>query len=210
MENEMYHLPQDDFFLIPTAEVPLTGWHQNEILEETSLPRKYTAGTPCFRREAGTYGRENRGLIRLHQFEKVELMQLCTPAQAAIAFAKLLNHAERVLQLLELRYRVVRLAVAELSFASEKTIDLEVWAPASKRWLEVSSVSSFGTFQARRLNLRYRSTADGNVHFLHTLNGSGIALPRTIVALLENCQTDEKTIHVPAVLQPYLGSAVIR
>ena len=210
MEDEMYHLSTDDLFLIPTAEVPLTAWHQNEILEETSLPRKYTAGTPCFRREAGTHGRENRGLVRVHQFEKVELVQLCSSARAEAAFDELLSHAEQVLQLLELPYRVVRLAAAELSFASEKTYDLEVWAPGSQRWLEVSSVSSFGTFQARRLNLRYRSAVNGNVHFLHTLNGSGIALPRTIAALLEHYQTDEKTIHVPAVLQPYLGTSVIR
>lgn len=210
MEAEMYHLLRDDFFLIPTAEVPLTAWHQHEILEEATLPRKYTAGTPCFRREAGTHGRENRGLIRVHQFEKVELVQLCTPEQAEAVFAEILSHAEQVLQLLELPYRVVQLPTAELSFASEKTIDLEVWAPASKRWLEVSSVSSFGTFQARRLNLRYRRVTDGKVYFLHTLNGSGIALPRTIAALLENYQTDEKTVHVPAILQPYLGTAIIR
>ena len=205
MENEMYHLPRDDFFLIPTAEVPLTAWHQDEILEEASLPRKYTAGTPCFRREAGTHGRENRGLIRVHQFEKIELVQLCTPAQAEAAFAELLSHAERVLQLLKLPYRVVRQAASLLSFASEKTYDLEVWAPGVEKWLEISSVSNFGDFQARRANIRYRPAKGDKPRFVHTLNGSGLALARLVAVLWETGQTPTGRVLVPEALRPYMG-----
>jgi len=210
MEQEMYRLERDDLFLIPTAEVPLTNLHRDEILSAEQLPLKYVAATPCFRREAGTYGRETRGLIRIHQFDKVELVQIVEPEQAEEALEMLRQEAEQVLQLLELPYRVSLLCAGELSFAAAKSYDLEVWAAAIQRNLEVSTCSHFGDFQARRINLRYRPARGEKLCYVHTLNASGLALPRTMIAILENYQTEEGTVMVPKVLQKYLGTAVIK
>ncbi len=210
LENDLYCLERDDFFLIPTAEVPLTNFHQNEIFTAEELPIKYVAYTPCFRREAGTHGRENRGLIRIHQFDKVELVQLVKPAESYQTLEILCQQAEKVLQLLELPYRVSLLCAGELSFASAKCYDLEVWSPGIGRYLEVSSCCNFEAFQARRINLRYRPDAGKKVEFVHTLNASGLALPRTVAAILENYQTDEGTIIVPPVLRPYTGFSIIK
>ncbi len=210
LESEMYRIERDDLFLIPTAEVPLTNLHQDEILAEEQLPRRYVAYTPCFRREAGTHGRENRGLVRMHQFDKIELVQFVRPEDSYAALEELREQAEKVLQLLELPYRVVELCSGELSFASAKCYDLEVWAPAAERYLEVSSCCNFEAFQARRAKIRYRPGQGEKVKFVHTLNASGVALPRTLIALLENYQTDEKTVIVPRVLRPYLGTAIIK
>jgi seryl-tRNA synthetase len=210
LENDMYCLERDDLFLIPTAEVPLTNFHQNEIFAAEALPVKYVAYTPCFRREAGTHGRENRGLIRIHQFDKVELVQLVKPEKSYQTLEILCQQAEKVLQLLELPYRVSLLCAGELSFASAKCYDLEVWSPGIGRYLEVSSCCNFEAFQARRINLRYRPDAGKKVEFVHTLNASGLALPRTVAAILENYQTDEGTIIVPPVLRPYTGFSIIK
>ncbi|MBN2092421.1 serine--tRNA ligase [candidate division KSB1 bacterium] len=210
LENDMYCLERDDFFLIPTAEVPLTNFHQNEIFTAEELPIKYVAYTPCFRREAGTHGRENRGLIRIHQFDKVELVQLVKPEESYQTLEILCQQAEKVLQLLELPYRVNLLCAGELSFASAKCYDLEVWSPGIDRYLEVSSCCNFEAFQARRINLRYRPDAGKKVEFVHTLNASGLALPRTFAAILENYQTDEGTIIIPTVLRPYTGFSIIK
>lgn len=210
LENDMYCLERDDLFLIPTAEVPLTNFHQNEIFSAEELPIKYVAYTPCFRREAGTHGRENRGLIRIHQFDKVELVQLVKPAESYSTLEMMCQHAEEVLQQLELPYRVSLLCAGELSFASAKCYDLEVWSPGIGRYLEVSSCCNFEAFQARRINLRYRPDRGKKVEFVHTLNASGLALPRTVAAILENYQTDEGTIIVPPVLRPYTGFSIIK
>jgi seryl-tRNA synthetase len=209
LENEMYHLERDDLFLIPTGEIPLTNLHQNEILDVAQLPLKYVAATPCFRREAGTHGRENRGLIRIHQFDKVELVQLVEPEKSGAALESLRQQGEKILKLLELPYRVVELCAGELSFASAKCYDLEVWAPGVGKFLEVSSCCNFEAFQARRANIRFR-VAGRRPQFVHTLNASGVALPRTLAAILENNQTDEGSVLVPKVLQPYLGTAVLK
>ena len=206
LEADMYRLERDDLFLIPTAEVPLTNLYRNEILALDQLPLKLTAYTPCFRREAGAYGRENRGLVRIHQFDKVELVQIVEPNTSETAFTELLQHAETVLQLLELPYRVVELCTGELSFAAAKSYDLEVLAPGMGRYLEVSTCSAFTDFQARRTNIRYRPAPGKKLRFVHTLNASGVALPRTMIALLEHYQTDEGTIRVPEVLRKYLGT----
>lgn len=210
LENDMYHLERDDLFLIPTGEIPLTNLHQHEILDAASLPLKYMASTPCFRREAGTHGRENRGLIRIHQFDKVELVQLVAPEKSGEALESLRHQAEKVLQKLALPYRVVELCAGELSFASARCYDLEVWAPGTGRYLEVSSCCNFEAFQARRANIRFRRADGRKPEFVHTLNASGVALPRTVVAILENYQTDEGTVLVPKVLQPYLGTSVLK
>jgi seryl-tRNA synthetase len=210
LENDMYCLNRDDLFLIPTAEVPLTNFHQNEIFAAKELPLKYVAYTPCFRREAGTHGRENRGLIRIHQFDKVELVQLVKPEESYQTLEILCQQAEKVLQLLELPYRVSLLGAGELSFASAKCYDLEAWSPGVNRYLEVSSCCNFEAFQARRINLRYRPDTGEKVEFVHTLNASGLALPRTVAAILENYQTDEGTIIVPPVLRPYTDFSIIK
>ena len=209
LEEDMYRIEQDDLFLIPTAEVPVTNLFQNEILDGTRLPIYYTAYTPCFRREAGSYGRETRGLIRIHQFDKVELVKFVRPEDSYDELEKLLQNAEEVLQLLNLPYRVVVLASGDLSFAAAKCYDIEVWAPGVGKYLEVSSVSNFEDFQARRANIRFRRTPDARPEFVHTLNGSGLALPRTVIAILENYQTDEGTVIVPEVLRPYMGVSVL-
>ncbi|PIW32549.1 MAG: serine--tRNA ligase, partial [bacterium (Candidatus Ratteibacteria) CG15_BIG_FIL_POST_REV_8_21_14_020_41_12] len=202
LEEDMYHLQKDDFFLIPTAEVPLTNIHQDEILPEEQLPIYYTAYSPCFRREAGAYGRQTKGLLRVHQFDKVELLKLTKPETSYEELEKLRENAEKILQLLKLPYRVVLLSSKELSFAGAKCYDLEVWAPAQKQYLEVSSCSNFEDFQARRAKIRYHSQK--GTFFVHTLNGSGIALPRTVVAILENYQQKDGSVIVPEVLRPYL------
>jgi seryl-tRNA synthetase len=210
LEEDMYIDTSDDLFLIPTAEVPVTNIHRDEIIPENKLPIKYTAYSACFRREAGSYGRETRGLSRVHQFNKVELVQFCTPDLSYTAHEELLKDAEEILQALTLHYRIVALCSGDLSFAAAKCYDIEVWAPASQKYFEVSSISNYEDFQARRTNIRYRRTADGKVAYLHTLNGSGVATPRLMIAFLETYQTDEGTILIPKVLQPYTGFKQIK
>jgi len=203
LEEDMYYIKKDDFFLIPTAEVPLTNIHQGEILTEEKLPIYYAAYSPCFRREAGAYGKETKGLLRVHQFDKVEMVKLVKPKNSYEELEKLLANAEEILQLLKLPYRVVLLSDKEISFAAAKCYDLEVWAEAQKEYLEVSSCSNFEDFQSRRAKIKYRSKE--GTSFVHTLNGSGIALARTVVAILENYQQKDGSIIIPEVLQPYLG-----
>ena len=210
LEEDMYHIPLDDLFLIPTAEVPVTNLHRGEVLDGDSLPILYTAYTPCFRREAGTYGKETRGLVRIHQFNKVEMVKFVKPAASYDELEKLLLNAEEVLQLLGLPYRVITLASGDMSFAAAKCYDIEVYAQGMDKWLEVSSCSNFEDFQARRANIRYREFKGAKPEFVHTLNGSGLALPRTVIAILENYQTDEGTVIVPPVLRKYLGAEVIK
>ncbi|MCM8811492.1 MAG: serine--tRNA ligase [Candidatus Omnitrophica bacterium] len=202
-EEDMYRV-QDDLFLIPTAEVPVTNLHAGEILEGDSLPRYYTAYTACFRREAGSYGKETKGMTRVHQFDKVELVKFATPENSYAELESLTANAEKVLQLLELPYRVVVLASGDLGFASAKTYDLEAFSPGTGNWLEVSSCSNFEDFQARRANIRFRDPQTKKPRFVHTLNGSGVALARTIIALLENHQEQDGSVRIPKALQPYL------
>ena len=209
-EEDMYRLKDDDLFLIPTAEVPVTNLHSGEIINENDLPLYYAAYTGCFRREAGSYGKETRGLLRLHQFNKVELVKFVTPESSYEEHESLTRQAEEILQLLELPYRVVNLCTGDLGFSAAKCYDLEVWAPGEKQWLEVSSCSNFEAFQARRGNIRYRRSADQKVDFVHTLNGSGLATPRLMVALLENHQKENGTVFIPESLQPYFGSATLQ
>jgi len=204
LEDDMYRLGRDDLFLVPTAEVPLTNMHREEVLNGADLPIAYTAHTACFRREAGSYGRGTRGLLRVHQFDKVELLKFVHPDTSLGELERLTGHAEAVLQRLGLAYRVQVLCTGELSFAGAKCYDIEVWAPGVGRWLEVSSCSTFGAFQARRANIRFRD-ADGTLRFVHTLNGSGTALPRLIVALLETYQRADGSVALPDALHPYLG-----
>ena len=205
-EADMYRTTPDELFLIPTAEVPLTNLHRNEIMDGAGLPLAYTAYTPCFRREAGSAGKDTRGLLRVHQFDKVELVRFCGPADSPAEHEKLTAHAETVLQRLELPYRVVLLAAGDVGFASAKTYDLEVWAPGVGQWLEVSSSSTFTDFQARRANIRYRPRAGEKPELVHTLNASGVALPRTIAALLENGQQPDGSVTLPRALAPYMGA----
>ena len=207
-EEDMYGFDGGDSFLTPTAEVSLTNIRRDEILSESELPLKYTACTPCFRREAGSAGRETRGMIRMHQFDKVELVKICTPEQAASELESLTADAEKVLQLLQLPYRVLELCTGDIGFSSSRTYDLEVWAPGQGGYLEVSSCSHFGDYQARRMNLRYRNT-EGKNQFCHTLNGSGTALPRLYVALLETHTKPGGPLILPEPLQPYFGAAQI-
>ena len=203
-EDDAYRT-DDDMFLIPTAEVPLTNLLRDQILDAADLPRALTAYTPCFRREAGAAGKDTRGLIRLHQFDKVELVRFATPETSALELELLTSHAERVLQLLELPYRVLMLAAGDTGFSSAKTYDLELWAPGVGKWLEVSSCSSFTDFQARRTNIRYRPAPGEKPRFVHTLNGSALAFPRTIIAILEHHQRPDGTVNIPAALRPYFG-----
>jgi len=203
-EDDAYRT-EDDLFLIPTAEVPLTNLLRGEILEASTLPRALTAYTPCFRREAGAAGKDTRGMIRVHQFDKVELVRFTTPETTAQQLETLTSHAERVLQLLGLPYRVVLLAAGDTGFSAAKTYDLEVWAPGVGKWLEVSSCSSFGDFQARRANIRYRPAPGEKPRFVHTLNGSALAFPRTIIAILEHYQRADGTVTIPDALRPYFG-----
>ncbi len=205
LEEDMYLDNSDDLFLIPTAEVPVTNMHRDEIIPENKLPIRYTAYSACFRREAGSYGRDTRGLSRIHQFNKVEMVRFCQPELSYQAHEELLNDAEEILQALNLHYRIVELCSADLSFAAAKCYDIEIWAPGSRKYFEVSSVSNFEDFQARRANIRYRRASDGKVAYVHTLNGSGVATPRLMIAFLETYQTDEGTIIIPEILQPYTG-----
>ncbi len=203
-EDDQYRTT-DDLFLVPTAEVPVTNLHRGEILAAADLPKRYVAYTPCFRREAGAHGADTRGLIRVHQFDKVEVVWLETPDRSEAAHETLTRHAETVLQRLGLAYRVVKLAAGDLGFANRRTYDLEVWAPGVGKWLEVSSCSTYGDFQARRMDTRYRAAKGAKPEFVHTLNGSALALPRTLIALLETYQEPDGGVRLPAALVPYVG-----
>jgi len=205
LEDDMYLVEKEDLFLIPTAEVPVTNIHRETILREADLPIAYAAYSVCFRREAGAHGADTRGLIRVHQFDKVELVRFCTPETSEAEHRLMLEHARGILERMGLHFRVVELCTGDLSFAAQRCWDLELWAPASKRWLEVSSCSNFGDFQARRSDIRYRRSSDGKVAYVHTLNASGVAVPRLVVALLESNQTDEGSVIVPEPLRPYMG-----
>ena len=205
-EEDMYGLEENTLFLTPTAEVPVTNLHREEILPADALPKKFCAYTPCFRREAGSAGRETRGLIRVHQFDKVELVKITTPETSVAEHERLTADAERVLQLLGLHYRVIELCTGDLGFGSAKTYDIEVWAPAQRAYLEVSSCSNFHEFQARRMNLKFKDPETGKNRFCHTLNGSGTALPRLFVALLESCQQPDGSLRLPEPLHRYFGS----
>jgi seryl-tRNA synthetase len=203
LEDDMYHCPVDDLFLIPTAEVSVTNVHMKETLDAADLPIQYCAASPCFRREAGAAGKDTRGLLRVHQFQKVEMVKFVSPETSWDELENLTANAEELLQKLELPYRVVSLATGDLSFAAAKCYDLEVWSAGVEQWLEVSSCSTFGDFQARRAGIRFKGPeAKG---FVHTLNGSGLALPRMMVAIMENYQTADGRIRVPEVLVPYMG-----
>ncbi|MDD4895955.1 MAG: serine--tRNA ligase [Atribacterota bacterium] len=202
-ENELFK-SNDELYLVPTAEVPLTNLHQDEILPESDLPLYYTAYTACFRREAGSYGKDVRGLIRQHQFNKVELVKICKPEESFLELEKLTQNAEVILQRLELPYRVVVLSTGDMGFSSAKTYDLEVWLPSQGKYREISSCSNCTDFQARRANIRYREEESGKVHFVHTLNGSGVAVGRTMVAIMENFQEKDGSIIIPDALRPYM------
>jgi seryl-tRNA synthetase len=211
LAEDMYHCEVDDLFLIPTAEVPVTNMHRDEILDGADLPVYYTAYTPCFRREAGSYGKDTRGLNRVHQFDKVEMVKFVAPETSYDELEKLVGDAEEVLQAFGLHYRVNMLCTGELSFSASKCYDLEAWSPAQKKWLEVSSCSNFEDFQARRMGVRYRPAQGEKARLVHTLNGSGIALPRTIIAILETYQTKDGKVRVPNALVPYMdGIEVIQ
>ena len=205
MEEDMYRLKDDDLFLVPTAEVPLTNIFRDEILNDNDLPIYYTAYTACFRREAGSYGKDTKGLMRVHQFDKVELVKFVKPESSYDELEKLLNNAETVLQLLGLPYRVLMLSTGDISFAASKCYDIEAYASGMDKWLEVSSCSNFEAFQARRANIKYRRQADKKTDYLHTLNGSGVALARTMIAILENYQQPDGTVLIPEVLRPYFN-----
>jgi seryl-tRNA synthetase len=204
--DDAYHTAEGDLYLVPTAEVPLTNLYRDEILEGARLPIAHTAYTPCFRREAGAAGKDTRGLLRVHQFDKVELVRFVRPADSERELEQLTGHAEAVLQLLELPYRVVALAAGDLGFSAAKTYDLEAWAPGVGAWLEVSSASTFTDFQARRAGIRFRAAKGEKPEFVHTLNASGVALPRTIAALLETRQASDGSVTLPQALVPYMGS----
>jgi len=205
-EDDMYRLADEDLFLIPTAEVPITNLYRDEILTADELPRSFCAYSPCFRREAGAAGKDTRGLLRVHEFDKVELVRYCAPEDGEAQLQLLLSHAEAVLQKLGLPYRVLLLAAGDTGFASAKTYDLEVFAPGVGKWLEVSSCSIFTDFQARRANIRYRPAAGEKPRFVHTLNGSGLALPRVIAAILEHYQQPDGSVRVPDALRGALGA----
>lgn len=203
LEDDMYHINEDDLFLVPTAEVSVTNFYAQEILPYEKLPQNFISYSPCFRREAGSYGKETKGLQRVHQFNKVEMVRFVKPDTSYAILEEMLNDAEDILKALGLHYRVVMLATGDLSFASAKTYDIEVWAPGAEKYLEVSSVSNFEDFQARRASIRFRNK-NGKVEFVHTLNGSGLATPRTFIALIETYQNEDGSISIPKVLQPYL------
>jgi seryl-tRNA synthetase len=204
-EDDLFHVEGPDYFLIPTAEVPVTNIHRDEILGAESLPLCYTAHTPCFRKEAGSHGRDTRGLIRQHQFNKVELVKFVEPATSDQELDTLLANAEKVLQLLELPYRVVDLCSGDIGFSAARTFDIEVWLPGQEVYREISSCSNFRDFQARRAAIRYRPEEGAKPEFVHTLNGSGLAVGRTVLAVLENYQQEDGSVIVPKVLQPYMG-----
>ncbi|TET80183.1 serine--tRNA ligase [candidate division TA06 bacterium] len=204
-EEDMYRCEVDDLFLDPTAETPLINLHRDEILKTEDLPIRYVGYTACFRREAGSYGKEPRGLLRVHQFNKVELISIMEPEKSYEELEIILNHAEKVLQLLEIPYRVCSLSTGEISFASAKTYDIEAWAPGVGKWLEVSSVSNCTDFQARRAQIKFRREKGAPSEYVHTLNGSGLATPRTFAAIIENYQEKDGTVVVPEVLRPYMN-----
>jgi seryl-tRNA synthetase len=206
LADDMYKIANEDSYLIPTAEVPVTNIFRDEILAEKDLPICFVAQSPCFRQEAGSYGKDARGMIRVHQFNKVELVRFVHPEKSYDELELLLTHAEKILQKLNLHYRVVLLATGDLSFSAAKCYDIEVWAPGMKKYLEVSSCSNFEDFQARRMAIRYKSETDKKNRLVHTLNGSGLALPRLVVAIIENYQTADGRLEVPKVLAPYLGA----
>ena len=207
--GDLYKCEGDDLWLIPTAEVPLTNLHYGEILEEKDLPKYYVAYTPCFRREAGSYGRDTKGMLRQHQFDKVELVKICTPETSYDEHEKLTCDAERVLQILNIPYRKICLCTGDMGFGSAKTYDLEVWLPSQKKYREISSCSNCEDFQARRMGTRYRPAESGvtdkKPRFVHTLNGSGIAIGRTLIAIMENYQRADGSIEIPETLRPYIG-----
>jgi seryl-tRNA synthetase len=207
-EDDLFRLKDEEYFLIPTAEVPLTNLHRDEILNGEALPIRYTAYTPCFRREAGSYGKDTRGLIRLHQFNKVELVAFTTPERSYEELERLTGHAEAILQGLALSYRVMALCTGDLGFSAAKTYDLEVWLPSQGQYREISSCSNFESFQARRAGIKYRPSdgkRDAKLEFVHTLNGSGLAVGRTLVAILENYQRQDGSVEIPEALRPYMG-----
>ena len=210
-ESDMYRCdydqenPENDLFLIPTAEVPVTNIFANEMLSGADLPINYTAYTPCFRREAGSYGRETRGMIRLHQFDKVEMVKFTTPETSYDEHESLLTNVESVVQALSLPYRVITLCTADLGFSASKCYDVEVWTAGEERFLEISSCSNFEDFQARRANIRFRRESGTKPEFVHTLNASGLALPRVVIAILENYQQEDGSVEIPQVLKPYMG-----
>jgi seryl-tRNA synthetase len=206
--DQMYYMNEDDLFCIPTAEVPVTNLHRDEVLEITTLPVRYCAYSACFRREAGSYGKDTKGFLRVHQFNKVELVKIVAPDRSYEELEALRNDAEGIIRALGLHYRVLALCDADLSFAAAKCYDLEAWAPAEKKFLEVSSCSNFEDFQARRMNIRYRPASGEKLRFVHTLNGSGLATARILVAILETYQTAQGTVKVPQVLQPYMHGMV--
>jgi len=209
MEEDMYFIDKDGLFPIPTAEVPITNLYRNEILSENDLPIKFVGYSACFRREAGSYGKESKGFLRVHQFNKVEMVKFVKPETSLDELEKLVNDAEDILKALQIPYRILMLCSGDLSFAAAKCYDIETWSPAEKRWLEASSCSTFGDFQARRASIRFRNEATKKPEFVHTLNGSGLATSRLMVSLLENYQTPEGKIIVPKVLQKYTGFSVI-
>jgi seryl-tRNA synthetase len=208
-EEDLFKIDEVDYFLIPTAEVPVTNIHQNETLPAGCLPLRYTAYTPCFRKEAGSYGKETRGLIRQHQFNKVELVKFTSPASSYDELETLLRDAEEVLKRLVIPYRVVNLCAADLGFSSAKTYDIEVWLPGQNLFREISSCSNFEDFQARRANIRYKTGDREKSEFVHTLNGSGLAVGRTVVAILENYQQRDGSVVIPDVLRPYMGGMTV-
>ena len=204
MQEDMYHCEVDDFWLIPTAEVPVTNYYRDDVLEAAKLPIKLTAYTPCFRREAGSAGKDTRGILRVHQFDKVEMVKFVEPSTSYDELESLVKDAEDVLTGLGLYFRVLELCSGDISFSAAKCYDLELWAPGQKGWLEVSSCSNFESFQARRANIRFRG-ADGKLQFVHTLNGSGVALPRLMIAILEQCQQADGSVLLPEAIRPYFG-----
>jgi seryl-tRNA synthetase len=208
-EDQMYVVTRDELYLVPTAEVPVTNLHRDEILEADQLPIRYAAYTPCFRREAGAAGRDTRGILRVHQFDKVEMVLFERPEESAAALEWMTERAEILLQRLGLAYRVLLMATRDMGFTQARKYDLEVWAPGVERWLEVSSCSNFGDFQARRMAVRYRPEAGAKPELVHTLNGSGLALARVVAALLETYQRPNGTVEIPGVLRPYTGRATI-
>jgi len=209
MEEDMYALKHDELFLIPTAEVPVTNMHSDEVFDEEALPVCYTAYTACFRREAGSYGKDTKGLTRVHQFDKVELVKFVKPETSWDEHEKLLKDAEEVLQLLELPYRILLLSTGDMSFAAAKCYDIELWAPGTNKWLEVSSCSNFVDFQARRANIKYKGKQMKKPEYVHTLNGSGVALARLVIAILEIYQNSDGTVRVPKALQPYMDGLTV-
>jgi seryl-tRNA synthetase len=204
-QDDLYRVANDDLYLIPTAEVPVTNLHRDEILESGKLPLRYCAHTPCFRREAGAAGRDTRGLIRVHQFDKVEMVKLTAPEASLSELESMVENAEAVLQRLRLPYRIIVLCTGDLGFSAQKTYDLEVWMPGQDRFVEISSCSTCGDFQARRANIKYRPAVGAHADYVHTLNGSGLAVGRTLAAILETYQRSDGGLEIPDALRPYLG-----